>query len=276
MTGSKFINNRILIALSLIAVLIFGSAEFLYAEDGVSMPDLSRDSSTLTVKVQYTDKDVTTPIKGMKLEAYQVAELSVNSGRVNYTSTEAFKSVDVDYNNLTVSSSIDAAKKLSKVAEGGKVKGITATSDGDGMACFGSVDHGMWLILQTDAIGKDREYTRIQPYIVMAPQPLTELGENAWEYDVVSIPKMEIKQDDETMVTEGSSATCTTAPTTATSTEGPPTTPSTVTPTTKPGHGNGTRTGDEFAMYLRILMILVAVSALTIVIILKRFRRKNN
>ena len=192
MTGTKISYNRILIVLSLIAVLVLGNASFLYAADNASMPDLTKNSTNLTIVTQYTDEENITPISGMELTIYKVADVSVNGGKVNYTPTNEFKSAGIDYNNLTTGSSIDAAEKLSKLTEGGKITGKTKTSGGEGQVVYGAVDNGMYLVVQTGSKGNAKEYTKLRPYLIMAPQPLTDIGQNAWEYDVYSIPKMEV------------------------------------------------------------------------------------
>ena len=274
MTGTKIMKNRILIALSLIIVLILGSAEFLYADDSISMPNLTRDSSTLTVETKYTDEDVTIPVNGVKLSAYKVADLSVVDGKVNYTPTKDFESLAIDYNSLTTSISIEIAKELYSLVESSNIKGMNAVSDRNGVAEFGSVDHGMYLVVQTGATGAADEYSWIGPYIVTAPQSMAELGENEWEYDVVSMPKMELRSDVEDITEEPSdedSGGGKVNPATSNKSE-----ETTTTVTTTTVSDNGTKTGDEFAMYLRILLIMMAASVLTIIIILTRRRKAKN
>lgn len=191
MIGTKILKNRILIVLSLVAVMVFGGAGSLYAEDNVSVPDLTKDSR-LVVVTQYTDEKEITPISGMELTIYKVAELTVDNGKINYKPTSEFEAAGIDFNNLTTSSSIEAAAELYKLIESGEIEGRTAVSEASGQTLFGTVDKGMYLVVQTGATGDAKEYTKLDPYIIMTPQPATETEIDSWEYNVYSIPKMQV------------------------------------------------------------------------------------
>lgn len=185
--------NRILIILSLIATMLVMGAQLASAEVVSQMPDLEYDTSSLLITMQNTDENVNTTIKGFHLTLYKVADVKVKNGNVDYTATEQFKGVPVDYNSLTVESSIAAAKDLYDYAAQNKIEGITKISDANGEVDFGQVDNGMYLIAQTAATDDALKYEALKPYIIMAPQQLTELGYFEWEYEVESIPKTQVK-----------------------------------------------------------------------------------
>ena len=154
-----------------------------------TMPDLRDGDGTLRVEVKYTDEDKVTHISGAELTIYKVADLSVSDGIARYTLTEDFSGADVDISGMTAAESINAAAVLNGIVSGKKLQGKTVTSQ-NGIADFGPVSHGMYLVVQTGGFSDASGFDRIDPYLVMAPQPLTDIGENAWTYDVLSIPKM--------------------------------------------------------------------------------------
>ena len=186
MARMKKLKNRIPFVLSLIMIMIAMGMQFAFAE---VMPDLIEDNGTLRVKVQYTDEDKVTDITGTELAIYKVADLTVKNGDPRYHLTEDFSSVDVDFNGMTAADAIKAAELFNSVVTEKGLEGKKAVSQ-NGIADFGEVSHGMYLVVQTGATGDATGYIRINPYLVMAPQPLTDIGENMWEYEVESIPKM--------------------------------------------------------------------------------------
>ena len=191
MTNMKSMNKRITLVLSLIVMIQAMGMHFVFAE-GVKMPALDKESSTLAVSVKYVDEEETTAISGVELSAYKVADLTVEDGFADDSATKDFEAAGIDYNNLTTESSIKAASDLEAFANENKPDGVKAVSGADGMVDFGEVSNGMYLITQTAAKGMAEDYTRLKAYLVMAPLPMTEVGDNEWQYDVVSIPKTEI------------------------------------------------------------------------------------
>ena len=271
----KTMNKRILLALSLIAMMLVGSIQSVFAVENSALPPLTSENSTLTITAKYTDyvdgNEKTTPIAGVEFTLYKVADLSVEDGVATYTATEDFKAVEVDYQNLDTDASIKAAKDLFQAAGDNGIKGTAKESDGNGIADFGSVSNGMYLVAQTAAKGDAEKYSTIEPYLIMAPQFMSEIGENEWNHDVVSIPKMEVtKVDDEYK---------------------PPTEDEDekVQPDYKPKEEQeaeedevkaeyktkvkGTKTGDDTKVAIWVCLLLAAVVAVAAVVVR---RRKNN
>lgn len=189
MTRTNYRNNRIAIVLGLIILLFAVGVHRAFAAEGQVMPDLQDDDGTLSVKVVYTDEDVQTNIDGVELTIFKVADLSVKNGDARYTLTEDFSNVDVDFNGMTTEESIKAAQLFSAEAKAKGLEGRKAVS-ADGYADFGFVSHGAYVVIQTGATGQAEKYEALKPYLVLAPQPLVDIGVNDWEYDVLSIPKM--------------------------------------------------------------------------------------
>ena len=192
--------NRIAILISMIMLLLTVGAPCAFAEQTGSMPALRGEDSTLTVETKYVNEDQVTHISGMEITIYKVANLRVENGKAEYTLTDNFKDADVDFRNMTVSESITAAKRLHSIVQEKGLGGTSAVSE-NGYARFGKVTHGMYLAVQTDARDDAIEYTRLDPYLIMAPQSLTDIGKNEWNYEVMSIPKMEIGEYEETTFT---------------------------------------------------------------------------
>jgi len=262
MTKEKSMNKRISIVLSLVLMLLAAAKLSAFAAEPVQMADLREEEGTLTVETKYTDEDNVTHISGTELAIFKVADLTVKNGDARYTLTEDFKDVDVDFNGMTTEESIVAANLFyAKVTEK-NLKGQKAVSE-DGYAAFGRVSHGMYLVIQTGAKGQAENYTGLDPYLVMAPQPMVEMGTNDWEYDVLSIPKMVL------------------------GTYEPPDEPKEEDKKDQPKKDKvksvheqervkGTNTGDYTNVYIWVAVVLIALSALVITHILRRRSRDKN
>lgn len=264
MTNVKSMNKRISIVLSLVLMLLAAAKLSAFAAEPVEMPDLREEEGTLTIETKYTDEDNVTSITGMELAIYKVADVTVKNGDVRYTLTEDFKNVNVDFNGMTAEDSIVAANLFyAKVTEN-NLKGQKAVSE-DGYAAFGRVSHGMYLVIQTGAKGQAENYTGIDPYLVMAPQPMVEMGSNDWEYDVLSIPKIVLgtyEPPDEPKERDKKKEI--------------PEEKEKVKSVHETERVKGTNTGDYTNVYIWIAVILIALSALVITHILRRRSRNNN
>ena len=87
MDKTNYLNNRIVIVLGLIVMLLASGVKYSFAANPSQMPDLRDEESTLTIETSYTDETVTTPISGVELTIYKVADLSVKNGEARYTLT---------------------------------------------------------------------------------------------------------------------------------------------------------------------------------------------
>ena len=149
----------------------------------------------------------------------------------------------------------------------------TKTVSEDGYAPFGKVSHGMYLVIQTGAKGQAEDYEGLDPYLVMAPQPMVEMGTNDWEYDVVSIPKVvfgtyeppeepKVKEKEPTKEKEKESTIDKVK--------------NVYEKETPPTKVRGTNTGDYTNVYIWVAVVLIALSALVITHILRRRSRNKN
>ena len=190
MNRTTGLDKRIALVLGLILVLMTAGMQSAFAAD-TKMPDLSQDKCSITIHTIYTDEDDVTRVDIAEFTLFKVADLTVKNGVAKYTLTKDYKGLDVDFNNMTAEASIDAANLFFKtISENGlTTTGITGTSK-DGYTVFEDLTPGAYLVVHTNATDDAEKYSAIDPYLALAPQPLTELGENDWKYDVESIPKM--------------------------------------------------------------------------------------
>ena len=232
-------------------MMVTMGAQTAFAE---KMPDLRDEDGTLMVDVTYFDEDLEVPITGAELTLYKVADLTVSNGYALYRLTEPFSDSGVDLGSMTAARSIEAAGILYDIVTEKNLEGKMVVSE-DGIVDFGEVSHGMYLIAQTGARDEARDYKRIDPYLVMAPQPLTDIdetGENDWEYDVLSIPKM-VEGDYEPEKKKEKEK---------------------VTETEKGKRAESTKTGDETRLYVWVSLIPIALSAMILIGMLRRRSRR--
>ena len=188
MDKNKHPNKLISIGLSLIMLLLVIGGQIGYA---ASMQDLRDEPGTLVVETKYTDEDKVTLLSGIELSIFKVASLTVSKGVANYELTADFSETGISFETMTADQSLSAARQFEKLAGDKDLKGKTVVSQ-DGIAEFGTVEHGIYLVCQTGAEGDALEYTELDPYLVMTPQQSLD-DPSAWVYDVVSIPKLGIK-----------------------------------------------------------------------------------
>ena len=185
----KSMNKRISIVLCMIMLIVSAAGMKAFAADPVLMPDLLGEDGTLRILTQYTDEDKVTQINGVELVAFKVADMYAKNGNVQFKPTSDFANVEVNYDGMTAAQSLEAAKLLYAEALNKQLVGIKRVSQ-DGVADFGNVPFGMYLIAQTAAESDSKNYKGIEPFLVMVPQTMIEMGVNDWNYEVVSIPKM--------------------------------------------------------------------------------------
>lgn len=255
-------------------MMVTMGAQTAFAE---KMPDLRDEDGTLMVDVTYFDEDLEVPITGAELTLYKVADLTVSNGYALYRLTEPFSDSGVDLGSMTAARSIEAAGILYDIVTEKKLEGKMVISE-DGIVDFGEVSHGMYLIAQTGARDEARDYKRIDPYLVMAPQPLTDIdetGENDWEYDVLSIPKMvegdyeppDEEDDDEPEKKKEKEKD-------KEKVKEPEKEKEKVTETEKGKRAESTKTGDETRLYVWVSLIPIALSAMILIGMLRRRSRR--
>ena len=152
---------------------------------------------SLNLTVQQTDEDgKTTPLTGVKLELYRVADVSFD-GNVHFVLTSSMSSAGYDFDSFKNASEwYSAAEKLAEVAAASSVKPVEAVSDEQGKVVYSDMEEGMYLV-----IGAAESSVKVTPMLLTVPFASTEEG---WIYDVQAYPKAEnsVVVDDNTVATD--------------------------------------------------------------------------
>lgn len=180
----------ILVAAVMLTSQIMMGADTASAKTNGDVPDLKQSTSTLTLRVNYNDDDKSTPIDGVTLAAYKVANVKVADGYAKYTATKAFDGEGFDFQNMSASDSMVIAEKAHDVVKRDGLSGKSVTSNGSGVASFGEIDNGIYMLVQTSASGSAKKYGRLTPWLIELPE-LSESasGAKSWNYGVVAYPK---------------------------------------------------------------------------------------
>ena len=167
-----------LIPILLIAVFVFMPAR---AALGYDLMDTDRDNS-LTVELTSSDPD-TLAVEGAEVTIYLVAEVDKASGALTYKLTDDFASSGIKVNDNITQSMIDTAADYA--SENG-LKGITKTSDKNGVIVFENLQCGIYLITET---ASPEGFTSFVPFMYFLP--FYSLDDGGWVYDAVAVPKIE-------------------------------------------------------------------------------------
>ena len=176
----------------LLLLVLWGQVAEALAGENDSLPPLTADQvGSLSVHVFYKKKDGTKiRIEGMRLQVRQIADLTVQAdGTAEYTLVPEFQGSGVSFENMTASRSLRDAKMLQALAKETQLTGQETRTDVDGVAYFGDLKPGMYLIWQTSEKSEAAFSVKMDPYLVSVPQIEQEAGKRAWNYEVTMQPK---------------------------------------------------------------------------------------
>ena len=166
--------TRYIVALGLIAIMVLTMAAPSFAAEKI---DLSKDT-TLTVAFPGDEK-----VPGMEFSVYKVAEFDEKANLNMLDKYKAYKVGDVPEDQAgfrTLASTLQGYVKKDNIKAD-----YTATTDEKGVASFGVVERGLYLLISTSVIYEGRIYVTT-PSMVVVPN----LDENdEWVNDVVVAPK---------------------------------------------------------------------------------------
>ena len=146
---------------------------------------LAAEDGSLTLVVEYESGGTTTRISGATAAAYRVADL--DDGINTYTLRDEFASLGVDFNLGMDAETMEAtAEAAARIVQAGGIEGVSATSGADGVAAFGTLPKGVYLVVQTDATDVAAEYEDLTPFLISVPEVTAE----GIVYDVVAYPKV--------------------------------------------------------------------------------------
>ena len=166
----KSIRDRLAVLLML-CLLVWGAVPVLAAET----VDETRIGS---IKVLLCDTETAAPLQGGELTLYRVASVSKNDADMSFTYTNGFENCGIALDN--VSESALASRLAEKVTQ--NAQAVTKTVNDSGIAVFGDLKAGLYLIVQKQAA---EGYDAIQPFLVTVP--IMENGQ--YVYDVDAHPK---------------------------------------------------------------------------------------
>lgn len=166
----KSIRDRLAVLLML-CLLVWGAVPALAAET----VDETRIGS---IKVLLCDTETAAPLQGGELTLYRVASVSKNGADMSFTYTNGFENCGIALDN--VSESALASRLAEKVTQ--NAQAVTKTVNDSGIAVFGDLKAGLYLIVQKQAA---EGYDAIQPFLVTVP--IMENGR--YVYDVDAHPK---------------------------------------------------------------------------------------
>lgn len=147
------------------------------------------EDATLTLVVKHEENGTNKNIAGAEFTAYQVAAIGEGG---KYVLVSPFEGESVDFNGtLTAEQSKQAAKSMAAIAASKKPAGKKATTDSSGQAAFGTLDMGVYLVVQTGAKDAAEGYNTMDPCLINVPQ----FNGSETTYDVVASMKPEPKKE---------------------------------------------------------------------------------
>ena len=163
----KSIRDRLAVLLML-CLLVWGAVPALAAET----VDETRIGS---IKVLLCDTETAAPLQGGELTLYRVASVSKNGADMNFTYTNGFENCGIALDN--VSESALASRLAEKVTQ--NAQAVTKTVNDSGIAVFGDLKAGLYLIVQKQAA---EGYDAIQPFLVTVP--IMENGRYVYRFQI--------------------------------------------------------------------------------------------
>lgn len=139
---------------------------------------------TITLELQ----DAETPVSGGVFWLYRVGDPVIRDNNLYFELTQAFRESAVSLDDLHLSGVADAL--FAYVEKHPELDGRVQTADANGRAEFRDVSCGLYLAVQKNA-ESDYAYEQISAFIIS--MPMYEAEKNAWNYNVVASPKLEIK-----------------------------------------------------------------------------------
>ena len=246
-----------LLAFMMILSMLFGMSQTVSA--GLYEPD-RKGSFTLTLRED--EKGTGTEPKvfpGIVLRLYKVGSVKNNSGAISFVIDSALQSTGVNFDNLTTAdASVKAANVLADAVKDSEIAFQEAVSNANGVATFGNLDLGMYLIVKS--VGNSK--IKISPILLSLPYMEDA---DTWLYDVDAYPKIETSKNNDDPSPEGN-------PKMQKSVTSSYTTParSTVHTTTTSSTASAVKTGDDTPIAVWIGALAVAAVAIGAMILRKK------
>ena len=172
-----------IITLIMCLVLVVGTMSVAFAID-------PRDTSAETsLTITFAPED--TPAEGVEFRAYLVADVDEFC---NMTVAAPFDNYSIDLSKPTADTYRELETMLpGYIAADGIEVSYTATTDENGVAAFGSIPAGLYLVVG-DTFEANRKIYEPTTGMICLPN---RLEDESWEYDVEVTPKFESRPDSE-------------------------------------------------------------------------------
>lgn len=196
---------------------------------------------------------------GIGMRIYKVGSVKNNSGAISFVIDAALQSTGVNFDNLTTAdASVKAANVLADAVKDSEIAFQEAVSNANGVATFGNLDLGMYLIVKS--VGNSK--IKISPILLALPYMEDA---DTWLYDVDAYPKIETSKNNDDPSPEGN-------PKMQKSVTSSYTTParSTVHTTTTSSTASAVKTGDDTPIAVWIGALAVAAVAIGAMILRKK------
>lgn len=168
----KSIRKRLAAVLVALTLLVWCAAPAFALE----VVDLSRTGS---IKVSLYDSETSEAVGGGTLTLYRVAKVQKDNANLSFVYTNGFEDCGVELGDLSEGELANQlAEKIAATAES-----TTVEINDLGMAEFGDLEVGLYLVVQTTAA---ENYNVINPFLVSVP--IQENG--SYVYDVDALPKV--------------------------------------------------------------------------------------
>lgn len=168
----KSIRKRLAAVLAALTLLVWCAAPAFALE----VVDLSRTGS---IKVSLYDSETSEAVGGGTLTLYRVAKVQKDNANLSFVYTNGFEDCGVELGDLSEGELANQlAEKIAATAES-----TTVEINDLGMAEFGDLEVGLYLVVQTTAA---ENYNVVNPFLVSVP--IQENG--SYVYDVDALPKV--------------------------------------------------------------------------------------
>lgn len=168
----KSIRKRLAAVLAALTLLVWCAAPACALE----VVDLSRTGS---IKVSLYDSETSEAVGGGTLTLYRVAKVQKDNANLSFVYTNGFEDCGVELGDLSEGELANQlAEKIAATAES-----TTVEINDLGMAEFGDLEVGLYLVVQTTAA---ENYNVVNPFLVSVP--IQENGK--YVYDVDALPKV--------------------------------------------------------------------------------------
>lgn len=164
------------VMICVIAVTAFGVTAF-------GTLDVSKKSS---LKIQYKYEE--TAVSGAEFKLYRAAVVSEEG---NYSPTDEFKDIPVDYYGINE----DGGYKFASTLEGYIIVDdisptVTGKTGSDGVLRFNGLETGLYVVIGEDCV-KGKYTYKAEPFVVCLPAKI----DGEWKYDVTALPKSDREEE---------------------------------------------------------------------------------